>query len=389
MLLTIPPPPGRPPALVTDSPRTTLSTSRRVLLFVSVLFLGWLGLHCHGEAHHPQSVPVAAFADTDPVPSDGDAADDAAIWVHPEHPERSTILGTDKKEGLAVYDLAGRQLQFLADGNINNVDVRQGVPWGDGSADLAAATNKSHNGIAVYRIVDDGRALELVGLQPLGGIEIIEAEGICLYRSATTGRLYAVVTGKEGHIEQWWLAPGPDGSVAFERVRTWNLGVPLEGCVADDDTGRLYIGAEEVGVWIFGAEPDADTGDPELLDSVGFGGHLRHDVEGLALYRQPGGRGYLLASSQGSDDFVVYDRSPPHRYRGRFHVALAGIDGDDPVTHTDGIEVSSADLGGDLRQGLLVVQDDEVEGGRQNFKLVPWSAVAKAVGLEAPLADGH
>src|SRR4029453_3449971 len=40
---------------------------------------------------------VVASAETDPVPHDGDAAHDPAIWVHPNDPGRSVILGTDKK----------------------------------------------------------------------------------------------------------------------------------------------------------------------------------------------------------------------------------------------------------------------------------------------------
>ena len=61
---------------------------------------------------------VSATVETEPVPHSGDAADDPAIWIHPSQPSLSTIIGTDKLGGLAVYDLAGHQIQFLADGNI-------------------------------------------------------------------------------------------------------------------------------------------------------------------------------------------------------------------------------------------------------------------------------
>ncbi|MEO1101243.1 MAG: phytase, partial [Pseudomonadota bacterium] len=36
----------------------------------------------------------------------------------------SLILGTNKDEGLHVYNLAGEELQFLDVGMLNNVDVR-------------------------------------------------------------------------------------------------------------------------------------------------------------------------------------------------------------------------------------------------------------------------
>jgi Bacterial Ig domain/Phytase len=76
---------------------------------------------------------VAATAETDPVPNAGDTA----IWVHPTDPSRSTIIGTegggpDGVGGLAVYDLAGTQLQYLEIGTMNNVDLgptsRSAVP---------------------------------------------------------------------------------------------------------------------------------------------------------------------------------------------------------------------------------------------------------------------
>ncbi|HEV2950851.1 MAG TPA: phytase, partial [Actinomycetota bacterium] len=67
---------------------------------------------------------VGATVETDPVAHGGDAADDAAIWVHPTDPALSTIIGTDKLGGLAVYDLSGAQLQLLDPARrMNNVDL--------------------------------------------------------------------------------------------------------------------------------------------------------------------------------------------------------------------------------------------------------------------------
>ncbi|MGH9801131.1 MAG: phytase, partial [Blastocatellia bacterium] len=66
---------------------------------------------------------IHATVETDPVPSGGDAADDPAIWIHPTDPVLSTIIGTNKQGGLAVYDLGGKQIQYLADGRMDNVDL--------------------------------------------------------------------------------------------------------------------------------------------------------------------------------------------------------------------------------------------------------------------------
>jgi myo-inositol-hexaphosphate 3-phosphohydrolase len=44
----------------------------------------------------PTATPHAVI-ETEAVPSRGDAADDPAIWIHPDNPAQSLVLGTDKK----------------------------------------------------------------------------------------------------------------------------------------------------------------------------------------------------------------------------------------------------------------------------------------------------
>ena len=48
------------------------------------------------ETNPPSDHTVVPTAETTPVSHSGDAADDAAIWVNPSDPARSTIIGTDK-----------------------------------------------------------------------------------------------------------------------------------------------------------------------------------------------------------------------------------------------------------------------------------------------------
>jgi 3-phytase len=66
----------------------------------------------------------AAKVQTEPVPTGGDAADDAAIWIHPVDLAKSLVLGTDKKGGLHAYSLDGHQRQVISSGSRpNNVDL--------------------------------------------------------------------------------------------------------------------------------------------------------------------------------------------------------------------------------------------------------------------------
>jgi len=109
---------------------------------------------------------------------------------------------------------------------------------------------------------------------------------------------------------------------------------------------------------------------------------LKADVEGLALYHGSE-RSYLLVSSQGNDSYVVLDAAPPYAVRGRFRIGINLAEGIDAASETDGLEVSSANFGGVYAQGLLVVQDGfkRMPDAPQNFKLVAWSDIAKALGL--------
>ena len=112
-------------------------------------------------------------------------------------------------------------------------------------------------------------------------------------------------------------------------------------------------------------------------------GALHADVEGLGLY-QSAERDYLVVSSQGNDSYLLLDAEPPYALKGAFRVGLNGGLGIDGASETDGLEVTSANLGGPWSQGLLVVQDGRkrMPESTQNFKLVPWADIARALGLE-------
>jgi two-component system, OmpR family, sensor kinase len=321
------------------------------------------------SAHPPGALTLDPAAETEPVPHAGDAADDPAIWTHPRDPGLSTIIGTDKDGGLAVYDLSGRELQYLADGRLNNVDLRSGFPFGGRRIALVAASDRSDDTIALYRVDERTRRLTAVGSFAAD----ISVYGLCMYRSRRTGEFYVFVDSDRngGEVEQWWLlAAGAE--VRARRVRSFDVGSAAEGCVADDALGHLYIGEEERGIWKYGAEPDAGAG-RTLVDSTGPGGHLAADVEGLAIAHGPGGSGLLLASSQGDNTFAVYRREGDNDFVRTFRIgATAGID---PVEDTDGIEVTTTALGPELPEGLFVAQDGSNGAANQNFKLVRWAGL--------------
>ena len=63
---------------------------------------------------------IIAIAETEPVTTSGDAADDPAIVINYSNPQQSIILGTDKRAGVYSYDLSGKKISYAALGEINN-----------------------------------------------------------------------------------------------------------------------------------------------------------------------------------------------------------------------------------------------------------------------------
>lgn len=317
----------------------------------------------------PRVLEVTATAETEPVNTAGDSADDSTLWVNPSDPQMSLVIGTNKKRGLAVYDLSGKEVQFLPDGQLNNVDHRDDFQLDGKKVPLVTASNRSNNSIAIYKIDVATRRLESVAA---GQFKIVEAYGSCMYRSSKTGKFYYLGTSKQGLIEQYELFDAGQGTVSAKKVRQIKVGGQLEGCVADDELGHLYVGEEAVGIWKYQAEPDAGL-ERNKVDSVRPNGHLVADVEGLTIAYESNGKGYLIVSSQGNNTFVVYRREGANDYVKSFRI-VAGTRIDD-VTQTDGIHVTTANLGPLFPRGVFIAQDGADDKGKQNFKLVPWQLI--------------
>jgi len=337
-----------------------------------------IGIAQAGCAGPWQSPPVVqAVVETQPVASTGDAADDPAIWVNETDPAASLIIGADKRRGLEVYRLDGTLRQSLPDGRLNNVDVRDGFVLEQRSLAIVAASDRDHDSIALYAITPGSLQLANVadGVLKTGLTKIY---GLCMYADRARGRHYVFVNDKDGRYQQHELEARPGGRVGARMVREFRLERRPEGCAADDELGWLYVGEEATGVYRLPAAADS-AATLEVVDRTGKG-HLEADVEGIAIFRRRDGRGYIVVSSQGDDAYAVYERAPPNRYLGRFRIGDGRVDG---VSGTDGVDVTSAALAPPFEEGLLVVQDgrNTRPGARQDFKLVPWREVRRALSL--------
>lgn len=363
------------------------------------------------------SVPavVAPKAETPPVLDTGELpagarggdADDPAIYVHPTDRSKGLVVAALKEGGLDVYNLAGQVVQSITPAGVryNNVDVAYNVPLGNERIDIAVASDRFKDNLAIYRINPATGQLSEIGDQanpliftPAGQQPNQEttAYGLALYRSPTSGKTFAFVSQREADtVVQLELTDNGAGKLRYAQVRSFKLPIPtggeledaqIEGMVADGPKQILYIAQENVGIWKVGAEPGTATA-PTIVDRVyPGGGNLKADAEGLTIYYTSNGKGYLLASSQGDNTFAVYTREGANTYLGSFRVGDAtGIDG---VQESDGADIINLPLGPNYPSGLLVVHDGsndpavlvkddgELENISTNFKFVSWGDVA-------------
>jgi 3-phytase len=313
------------------------------------------------------AVAVTALAETVPVgTANEDAADDPAIWRNAADPAKSLVVATDKKGGLYVYDLAGKQKSFLRAPGLNNVDL---VELPDGRV-LVAASDRSDlaNARIHLSLLDTASgALELAGSHPVGPGE---AYGICFGGMTGEGEVTVYNAPKNGVIYESRFLPG--SPVAMTSTLA-TVPTQPEGCIADPRTGTLYIGEEDAGIWAI----DTESGAKRLVAAID-NKMLVADVEGLALAPQGKDGGYLVASSQGDNAYAVF-RLPGMEPLGRFRIA-AGTFG--ATEETDGIELDVRSFGPAYPAGLFIAQDGMNAPAAQNFKLVSWQDVKTALGLE-------
>jgi 3-phytase len=333
----------------------------------------------------PDSALVQALAPvlvSDPVGGD---SDDPAIWLHPDDPSQSLILGTDKAGAVYAFDLDGRIIpdkSVTGMGRINNIDVAYGVMVGGVVTDVAVATDRNANLLRAFRLPD---------MTPVdnGGGEAFEGEpperrrpmGIALYTRPADGALFAVVSRKTGpsggYLWQYRIADDGTGSLAFTKVREFGAfrgTKEIESVAVDDALGYVYYSEEDVGVHKYYADPDMPGADEELalFGTEGF----TEDREGISIYEINDGTGYILVSDQQANAFRVYPREgtpgEPHNHPEIYAFSVS-------TNESDGSEVTSAALGDRFPSGLFIAMSDN-----RTFHFYSWDDIAGDTLLTAP-----
>lgn len=342
------------------------------VVFVTYMLLFNTFVTVRAEEMTGEFISVKPFAETVPVDTQGDAADDPEIWVNPTDIQKSLVLGTDKKRGLMVFDLKGQLVDRFDIGKLNNIDLRAGFPFEGRDMVLVGASDRTRGGVTLFVIdpvIGKLRHLE----NSFFKVDVETPYGFCLYQRDADKKLFAIVTSKKGEVRQFELSPESSNKVGAKLVRSFDVGSIAEGCVVHDATGRLYIGEENVGIWRYDVAPDAGTERRMVLklDEKQF----KADVEGLTILPgADGANGYLIGSIQGSHTFAVLSLED-EMLLGAFRVVDNDEANVDAVSKTDGVSAAIGNFGPDAPNGLIVVQDDENVGDTQNFKYVSWDAI--------------
>jgi 3-phytase len=184
------------------------------------------------------------FVDSDQEIPDGATAgdaDDPAIWVNPIDASKSLVVTALKDGGLAVLDLKGQIVQNIlpadyGDIRYNNVDILYSFKLGGETVDLAIASDRKNDTLAIYkidpttRLLSDANSVSIPAT--IFGIDDGEqtAYGLATYISPVSGKHYVFVSQRAGNqIAQLELVDDGAGGVTASVVRTLTVPIPL-GC---------------------------------------------------------------------------------------------------------------------------------------------------------------
>ena len=306
---------------------------------------------------------VTANVETEPVFAGDDAADDMCVLENFNNPESSLIISSDKKYGIIVYDLEGVKLYDYEVGRINNVDILPSRSLQNKY--IVAGTNRTYNSIDIYLFNSAGELENLILRKEIPSLK--DVYGITFYRDDFN--TYLFISDKKGNVEQWsYNNDEVNSEIKF--VRKLKFSSLVEGLVADESKGKIYIGQERKGIWELNAFPSFDSQKKLIFKKSK---NFKPDFEGLALRDDGNGEGYLIASVQGSNGYLIIDRKSLDA-----KIFFRIIDGDkiDGTTETDGIDVTSIKTS-KFPNGFFIAQDDDNDGLNQNFKLVDWNKILK------------
>lgn len=305
--------------------------------------------------------------------------DDPAVWINPEDPTKSLIIGTDKDSagGLYVFDLKGKMIPEKTVKGIqrpNNVDIAYGLSINGKTVDIAVTTERNRHQLRVFSLPD---------MKPIdgGGLPMFEGDtaenyrdlmGIALYKRPSDGKIFAIVGRKSGptngeYLAQYELKDDGKGEVKAELVRkfgNYSGKKEIEAIAVDNELGFVYYSDENHGIRKYYADPEKGNEELAVFGTTGFA----DDHEGISFYKLNQTEGYILVSDQQRNSFHVFPREGfggnPHNHP-LLKVVKASTD------ESDGSETVSIAIPGLFPKGFFVAMSTN-----KTFHIYKWEDIA-------------
>ncbi|PUB30723.1 3-phytase [Elizabethkingia sp. YR214] len=306
---------------------------------------------------------------TEPVNFD---SDDPAIWVNPQDPSKSLVIGTDKdiNGGLFVFNLEGKIQKELSVTGLkrpNNVDIAYGLILNGKKTDIAVTTERYTHKLRVFSLPD---------MKPIdnGGLPMFEGQtgegerdlmGISLYTDPK-GNIYAITGRKTGpkegsYLWQYLLSDSGQGLVEAKLVRkfgNYSGKKEIESIAVDNENGYVYYSDEQFGVRKYYADPAKGNQELSIFAQTGF----TEDHEGISIYKTKTKKGYILVSDQGANKFHIFSREGKNKLLKIVKVM---------ANKSDGSDIVSIPLNKTFRHGLFVAMSDD-----KTFHYYRWEDIA-------------
>ncbi|MGF6850240.1 3-phytase [Chitinophaga sp. W3I9] len=305
---------------------------------------------------------------TEPVKFD---SDDPAIWVNPQNPAQSLVIGTDKSAqgALYVFDLEGKIKQIVPNlQRPNNVDIAYGLLLNGKRIDYAVTTERITHKLRFYSLPD---------MQPIddGGIPAFEGEtgtqfrdlmGVAVYTNKKNEH-YVIAGRKTGpqdgtYLWQYRISDNGAGKIKATLVRKfghYSGKKEIEAIAVDNQAGYVYYSDEQYGVRQYYADPEKGNEELTVFGTTGF----TEDHEGISIYKTSSTKGYILVSDQGANKFHIFNRA------GTTHMLLKTVKVS--ASHSDGSDMVNVPLNNTFKHGLFVVMSDD-----RTFHYYRWEDIA-------------
>jgi 3-phytase len=192
------------------------------------------------------------------------------------HAEQQYWLLTSEQDGLLLTDSQGNTLSQY-NGNFELMDWRADMQLGTQTVDLIATVDNETGRVLVLAL--DWRTKQLSQVAMIDQATAVET--LC-WNKMPQGHLSLFSVDNLGSVTQRIIVDADTHKINPVLVRQFT-GVPeAKSCAVDDQTASLYIVEENIGVWRYSADPEAEL-QRELIAVSGDLGNLEGEVTSVEV----------------------------------------------------------------------------------------------------------